>query len=67
MFHVDFLCAASTETCLLTRGKHVSTVQALTTCQAFSLDVDSFHSTLDGFPDVKTELNKIALQQQESV
>ncbi|XP_046903572.1 potassium/sodium hyperpolarization-activated cyclic nucleotide-gated channel 1 [Hypomesus transpacificus] len=55
------------ETCLLTRGKHVSTVQALTTCQAFSLDVDSFHSTLDGFPDVKTELNKIALQQQESV
>lgn len=46
----------TTETCVLTKGKHLATVKALTDSQCFSLSWDDFHEVLDGFPDVKKDL-----------
>lgn len=49
----------STETCVLTKGKHLATVKALTDCQCFSLSWDDFQEALEGFPDVRKDLDKI--------
>ncbi|XP_026232993.1 potassium/sodium hyperpolarization-activated cyclic nucleotide-gated channel 1 [Anabas testudineus] len=46
------------ETCVLTKGKHLATVKALTDCQCFSLSCDDFKQVLEGFPDVKKDLEK---------
>uniref|UniRef100_A0A3Q3X430 Cyclic nucleotide-binding domain-containing protein n=1 Tax=Mola mola TaxID=94237 RepID=A0A3Q3X430_MOLML len=40
-------------TCILTKGKHLATVKALTECRCFSLSWDDFQDTLESFPDVK--------------
>lgn len=42
----------------MTKGKHLATVKALTNCQCFSLACDDFQETLEGFPDVKKDLEK---------
>uniref|UniRef100_A0AAQ5XW91 Cyclic nucleotide-binding domain-containing protein n=1 Tax=Amphiprion ocellaris TaxID=80972 RepID=A0AAQ5XW91_AMPOC len=47
------------ETCVLTKGKHLATVKALTDCQCFSLSWDDFQKALEGFPDVKKDLEKM--------
>uniref|UniRef100_A0AAQ6IET8 Cyclic nucleotide-binding domain-containing protein n=1 Tax=Anabas testudineus TaxID=64144 RepID=A0AAQ6IET8_ANATE len=39
-------------------GKHLATVKALTDCQCFSLSCDDFKQVLEGFPDVKKDLEK---------
>lgn len=44
---------------MLTKGKHLATVKALTDCQCFSLSWDDFQNVLEGFPDVKKDLEKI--------
>ncbi|XP_051999008.1 potassium/sodium hyperpolarization-activated cyclic nucleotide-gated channel 1-like [Xyrauchen texanus] len=44
------------ETCLLTRGRHLATVKALTICQLFSLSVDSFHHVMEDYPDIKRDM-----------
>ncbi|MED6236203.1 hypothetical protein ATANTOWER_005794 [Ataeniobius toweri] len=49
------------ETCVLTKGKHLATVKALTDCQCFSLSWDDFQEALRGFPDIKKDLEKIIL------
>lgn len=56
-FVVPSVCP--TETCMLTKGKHLATVKALTDCQCFSLSWDDFQNVLEGFPDVKKDLEKI--------
>ncbi|XP_028993410.1 potassium/sodium hyperpolarization-activated cyclic nucleotide-gated channel 4 isoform X3 [Betta splendens] len=48
------------ETCVLTRGKHLATAKALTDCRCFSLSCDDFQETLEGFPDVKKDLEQTA-------
>lgn len=50
-----------TETCVLNKGKHLATVKALTDCQCFSLSWDDFQDALEGFPDVRKDLEKMAL------
>ncbi|AWP13541.1 putative potassium/sodium hyperpolarization-activated cyclic nucleotide-gated channel 4-like [Scophthalmus maximus] len=47
------------ETCVLTKGKHLATVKALTDCQCFTLSCDDFREVLEGFPDVKREVEKM--------
>ena len=49
----------TTETCVLTKGKRLATVKALTDCQCFSLSWDDFQEVLEGFPDVKKDLEKV--------
>ncbi|XP_005745343.2 potassium/sodium hyperpolarization-activated cyclic nucleotide-gated channel 1-like [Pundamilia nyererei] len=49
------------ETCVLNKGKHLATVKALTDCQCFSLSWDDFQDALEGFPDVRKDLEKMAL------
>lgn len=44
---------------MLTKGKHLATVRALTDCQCFSLSWGGFQETLEGFPDVKKDLEKM--------
>ncbi|XP_026074821.1 potassium/sodium hyperpolarization-activated cyclic nucleotide-gated channel 1-like [Carassius auratus] len=51
------------ESCLLTRGRHLATVQALTICQLFSLSVDSFHSVLKDYPDIRRDLETFQLDK----
>lgn len=41
---------------MLTKSKHLATVKALTNCQCFSLSWGDFQEALDGFPDVRREL-----------
>ncbi|KAF0026807.1 hypothetical protein F2P81_021544 [Scophthalmus maximus] len=40
-------------------GKHLATVKALTDCQCFTLSCDDFREVLEGFPDVKREVEKM--------
>ncbi|XP_028292425.1 hyperpolarization activated cyclic nucleotide-gated potassium channel 5 [Gouania willdenowi] len=47
------------ETCMLTRGKHLATVRALTDCQCFTLSWDNFRKVLQGFPNVRKDLEKM--------
>nr|XP_020441937.1 potassium/sodium hyperpolarization-activated cyclic nucleotide-gated channel 1-like [Monopterus albus] len=47
------------ETCVLTKGKHLATVKALTNCQCFSLSCDDFQELLKGFPDTKKDIEKM--------
>ncbi|XP_023193182.1 potassium/sodium hyperpolarization-activated cyclic nucleotide-gated channel 1-like [Xiphophorus maculatus] len=49
------------ETCVLTKGKHLATVKALTDCQCFSLSWDDFQEALRCFPDIKKDLEKMVL------
>ncbi|XP_073688940.1 potassium/sodium hyperpolarization-activated cyclic nucleotide-gated channel 3-like [Garra rufa] len=53
------------ESCLLTRGRHLATVQALTICQLFSLSVDSFHAVLKDYPDIRKDLD--TFQQDKEI
>lgn len=53
------VCVCPTETCILTKGKHLATAKALTDCQCFSLSWGDFQETLQGFPDVKKDLEKM--------
>uniref|UniRef100_A0A8C1SV17 Hyperpolarization activated cyclic nucleotide-gated potassium channel 5 n=1 Tax=Cyprinus carpio TaxID=7962 RepID=A0A8C1SV17_CYPCA len=53
------------EACLLTKGRCLATVQALTICQLFSLSVDSFHSVLKDYPDIRRDLETI--QQDKDI
>lgn len=46
------------ETCLMTRGKHLATVQAQTICQVFSLSVDSFYKVLDDYPEAMKNMKR---------
>ncbi|NP_001418276.1 potassium/sodium hyperpolarization-activated cyclic nucleotide-gated channel 2-like [Danio rerio] len=50
------------DSCLLRRGRRLATVQAQTTCQLFSLSLDSFYKVLEDYPDIKRDLEK---SQQE--
>lgn len=43
---------------MLTKGKHLATAKALTDCRCFSLSYDDFQETLEGFPDVKKDLEQ---------
>ncbi|CAB1449224.1 unnamed protein product [Pleuronectes platessa] len=47
------------ETCMLTKGQHLATMKALTDCQCFTLSFDDFREALQGFPDVKQDLEKM--------
>ncbi|XP_061826855.1 hyperpolarization activated cyclic nucleotide-gated potassium channel 5 isoform X2 [Nerophis lumbriciformis] len=47
------------EVCVLSRGKHLATVKALTDCQCFSLSWDDFQEVLQGFPDVRKDLEEM--------
>ncbi|XP_068184531.1 hyperpolarization activated cyclic nucleotide-gated potassium channel 5 [Antennarius striatus] len=53
------------ESCMLTKGKHLSTARALTDCQCFSLCWDDFQEALEGFPDVRKDLEKLILLNSE--
>lgn len=44
---------------MLTRGKHLATVKALTDCQCFSLSWDDFQEVLQAYPDVRKDLDKM--------
>ncbi|CAB1328851.1 unnamed protein product [Coregonus sp. 'balchen'] len=55
------------ETCLMTKGKRLATVQALTTCQLFSLSSDRFQRVLQGFPDIRRDMEKFLQQDKEYV
>ncbi|XP_041699490.2 potassium/sodium hyperpolarization-activated cyclic nucleotide-gated channel 1-like isoform X2 [Coregonus clupeaformis] len=55
------------ETCLMTKGKRLATVQALTTCQLFSLSSDRFQMVLQGFPDIRRDMEKFLQQDKEYV
>lgn len=46
------------ETCVLTRGKHLATVKALTECQCFTLSWDDFYEALRTFPEIKKDIEK---------
>uniref|UniRef100_A0A3P8ZLK8 Cyclic nucleotide-binding domain-containing protein n=1 Tax=Esox lucius TaxID=8010 RepID=A0A3P8ZLK8_ESOLU len=50
------------ESCLMTKGRRLATVRALTTCQLFSLSSDRFQMVLQGFPDIRRDLEKFAKQ-----
>jgi CRP-like cAMP-binding protein len=56
-----------TETCLMTKGKRLATVQALTTCQLFSLSSERFQMVLQGFPDIRRDMEKFSQQDKEYV
>jgi len=53
--------SVTAETCVLTKGKHLATVKALTDCQCFSLSWDDFQDVIQGFPDVKKDVEKMVL------
>ncbi|CAB1347291.1 unnamed protein product [Coregonus sp. 'balchen'] len=55
------------ETCLMTKGKRLATVRALTTCQLFSLSSDRFQMVLQSFPDIRRDMEKFAQQDKEDV
>ncbi|XP_070293719.1 potassium/sodium hyperpolarization-activated cyclic nucleotide-gated channel 1 isoform X2 [Salvelinus sp. IW2-2015] len=55
------------ETCLMTKGKRLATVRALTTCQLFSLSSDRFQRVLQSFPDIRRDMEKFAQQDKEDV
>ncbi|XP_062389437.1 potassium/sodium hyperpolarization-activated cyclic nucleotide-gated channel 1-like isoform X2 [Sardina pilchardus] len=55
------------EICLLTRGKRVASVTALSTCHLFSLSVDSFNKVLECFPEVHKDIMSTALARQEDL
>ncbi|XP_055734137.1 potassium/sodium hyperpolarization-activated cyclic nucleotide-gated channel 1-like isoform X2 [Salvelinus fontinalis] len=55
------------ETCLMTKGKRLATVQALTTCQLFSLSSERFQMVLQGFPDIRRDMEKFSQQDKEYV
>lgn len=46
------------ETCLLTREKHLATVQAQTICQVFSLSADSFYKVLEEYPEAFQDMKR---------
>uniref|UniRef100_A0AAY5K376 Cyclic nucleotide-binding domain-containing protein n=1 Tax=Esox lucius TaxID=8010 RepID=A0AAY5K376_ESOLU len=50
------------QSCLMTKGRRLATVRALTTCQLFSLSSDRFQMVLQGFPDIRRDLEKFAKQ-----
>uniref|UniRef100_A0A3B4DQ47 Cyclic nucleotide-binding domain-containing protein n=1 Tax=Pygocentrus nattereri TaxID=42514 RepID=A0A3B4DQ47_PYGNA len=52
------------ETCLLIRGRRLSTVQAQTICQLFSLCVDSFYRVLRDYPEVMTDIYREHLSRE---
>ncbi|KAL6484815.1 hypothetical protein MHYP_G00068600 [Metynnis hypsauchen] len=52
------------ETCLLTRGRRLSTVQAQTICQLFSLCVDSFYRVLCDYPEVMADIYREHLSRE---
>lgn len=51
------------DSCLLTRGRRLDTVQALTICQLFSLSVDTFQCVLEDYPDIKRDLETSELDK----
>lgn len=53
--------SVSAETCVLTKGKHLATVTALTDCQCFSLSYNDFKDVLEGFPEVKKDVESMVL------
>uniref|UniRef100_A0AAZ3RKV0 Cyclic nucleotide-binding domain-containing protein n=1 Tax=Oncorhynchus tshawytscha TaxID=74940 RepID=A0AAZ3RKV0_ONCTS len=55
------------QTCLMTKGKRLATVRALTTCQLFSLSSDRFQRVLQSFPDIRRDMEKYAQQDKEDV
>ncbi|KAL2081092.1 hypothetical protein ACEWY4_022945 [Coilia grayii] len=52
------------EICLLTRGKRVASVTALSTCHLFSLSVDSFNKVLNCFPQIRKDIMCTAKKRQ---
>ncbi|XP_031438848.1 potassium/sodium hyperpolarization-activated cyclic nucleotide-gated channel 1-like isoform X2 [Clupea harengus] len=55
------------EVCLLTKGKRVASVTALSTCHLFSLSVDNFNVVLTCFPDVRKAIMCTALERQKDL
>ncbi|KAJ7984300.1 hypothetical protein DPEC_G00363300 [Dallia pectoralis] len=55
------------DSCLVTKGKRMDTVRALTTCQLFSLSSDRFQMVLQGFPDIRRDMEKLAKQDYEDM
>ncbi|XP_069035088.1 potassium/sodium hyperpolarization-activated cyclic nucleotide-gated channel 1-like isoform X1 [Lepisosteus oculatus] len=51
------------EICLLTKCKRTATVQALSLCKVFSLSSECFWRILQGFPEIKEELEKTARER----
>ncbi|XP_024116361.1 potassium/sodium hyperpolarization-activated cyclic nucleotide-gated channel 1 [Oryzias melastigma] len=49
------------ETCVLTKGKHLATVRALTDCQCFSLSWNNLQDVLGSFPEIRKDLEKSVL------
>ncbi|XP_061579304.1 potassium/sodium hyperpolarization-activated cyclic nucleotide-gated channel 1 [Cololabis saira] len=47
------------ETCVLTKGKHLATVKAVIDCQCFSLSYKDLQDVLEGFPEVKKDLENL--------
>ena len=50
---------------MLTKGKHLATARALTDCQCFTLSWLGFQQALQGFPDVRKDLEKLVQLQAE--
>nr|XP_015219516.1 PREDICTED: potassium/sodium hyperpolarization-activated cyclic nucleotide-gated channel 1-like isoform X2 [Lepisosteus oculatus] len=51
------------EICLLTKCKRTATVRALSLCKVFSLSSECFWRILQGFPEIKEELEKTARER----
>ncbi|XP_076027815.1 hyperpolarization activated cyclic nucleotide-gated potassium channel 5 [Genypterus blacodes] len=49
------------ERCVLTKGKHKATVKAVTDCKCFSLSWSDLQDALEGFPDIRKDLEKMLL------
>uniref|UniRef100_A0A8C8BQ98 Cyclic nucleotide-binding domain-containing protein n=1 Tax=Oncorhynchus tshawytscha TaxID=74940 RepID=A0A8C8BQ98_ONCTS len=47
--------------------RRLATVQALTTCQLFSLSSERFQMVLQGFPDIRRDMEKFSQQDKEYV
>ncbi|XP_035378627.1 potassium/sodium hyperpolarization-activated cyclic nucleotide-gated channel 2-like [Electrophorus electricus] len=55
------------EVAILTRGKQLATVRALSTCRLFSLSADDFHQVLQEFHHTVMDMESLAQQHYEDL
>lgn len=62
-----FYSIINTEIRLLTNGRRVATIMAVTICSLYSLDVDDFKEILNEYPIMRRAMEKVAAARLSSL
>lgn len=63
----DSTALASSEICLLTRGRRTASVQADTYCRLYSLSVDNFNEVLEEYPMMRRAFETVAIDRLDRI